>query len=101
MELLFSATGSYVLSHFPLDNPSLYKTCNQLSGYSEGTQRLSSNTVTSALRGRALERRTGRARERQRKTLPYFSVPGQHEVSVWREWEGGGSESGRRGEVDG
>lgn len=52
----FSATGSYVLSHFPLDNPSLHKTCNQLSGYSEGTQCLSSNTVTSAHWGRALER---------------------------------------------
>lgn len=28
-------------SIFPLHNPSLHKTCNQLSGYSEGTQRLS------------------------------------------------------------
>lgn len=53
MELLFFCC---VLSHFPLHNPSLHKTCNQLSGYSEGTRRLSSNTVTSAHRGRAVER---------------------------------------------
>lgn len=77
----FSATGSYVLSHFPLDNPSLHKTCNQLSGYSEGTQRLGSIAVTSAHWGRALERGT----VWKRKTLPYFSVPDRHEVSVWRE----------------
>lgn len=59
----FSSTGSYVLSHFPLDNPSLHKTCNQLSGYSEGTQRLGSNTVTSAHGGRTVERGKGRGRE--------------------------------------
>lgn len=91
----FSATGSYVLSHFPLDNPSLHKTCNQLSGYSEGTQRLGSIAVTSAHWGRALERGT----VWKRKTLPYFSVPDRHEVSVWREREReeGGSRSRRGG----
>lgn len=59
---------------FP-DNPSLHKTCNQLSGYSKGTRRLSSVAVTSA----------DWAGHTGRKTLPYFSVPELHRTSKWCE----------------
>lgn len=86
----FSATGSYVLSHFPLDNPSLHKTCNQLSGYSEGTQRLSI-TVTSAYWERALER--GTVRE-ENPALLFSARPARSKRVVW---EQGGSKSRRGG----
>lgn len=66
----FSATGSYVLSHFPLNNPSLHKTCNQLSGYSEGTER---QHCYISRRGRAVEGERKRERERKRgKPCPTF-----------------------------
>lgn len=59
---------------FPPDNPSLHKTCNQLSGYSEGTLRLSSNTVTSAHRGRAVGRRGGGGLEEEENPALLFSA---------------------------
>lgn len=64
-------------SHSPHNNLSLRKTCNQLSGYSQGTQCLSSNPVTSARRRRAVDRH----KHRERKTLPYFWLPEWHEES--------------------
>lgn len=58
----------------------------------------SANTVTSAAEGEQWGRKKMGAGEEERKTLPYFSLPERHEVSVWCEREvEKGSESGRWG----
>lgn len=82
----FSATGSYVMSHFPLNNPSLHKTCNQLSGYSEGTER---QHCYISRRGRAVrEKENGSGRGREENPALLFTARAARSERVV--WEGGG-----------